>query len=70
MQVKETKEIKNRDEFRAAFADKRFLLRNEHNAAVFRYAAKVKGDTGKELKWEEALEQIIETHPVAKDLFE
>lgn len=70
MQFKESGEIKNRADFRAQYADKRFLLRNEHNNVVFRYAAKIKGDGGRELKWEEALEHLIETHPIAKDLFQ
>jgi hypothetical protein len=69
MQDRETKEIKNRAEFRASYTDKRFLLGNAHNAAVARHAARIKADTGVEPNWEEALENLIETHPATQHLF-
>ena len=67
MQDSENKAKKKRG--RPGFTDKRFWMRNEHRKAVDTYqtilAAK---QLGKDIEWYDALEHLIETHPVTRKL--
>lgn len=66
MQVKETLQSKPRG--RAGFTDKRFWLRDTVVAKVNDYKRKMSARAGKDVKWEDALTELINTHPKMKSL--
>lgn len=53
---------------RPGFVDKRFWMKDTHVRAVGRYASIVFAKEGDELSWVQALEHMVETHPVLKKL--
>lgn len=65
MQIKEktTKKVG-----RPGFTDKRFWMRNPHKEAVDAFQRVLAAKKDKDLKWEQALEYLIETHPATKKL--
>lgn len=53
---------------RPGFTDKRFWMRNRHKEAVEAYQRILAAKKDEDLKWEQALEYLIETHPATKKL--
>lgn len=49
--------------------DKRFWMRNKYREAVDKYQSILEGKRlGESVEWGEALEHLIETHPVGRKL--
>lgn len=53
---------------RPGYTDKRFWMRNPHKEAVEAYQRILAAKKDSDLKWEQALEHLIETHPATKKL--
>lgn len=53
---------------RPGYTDKRFWMRNRHKEAVDAFQRILAAKQDADLKWEQALEYLIETHPATKKL--
>lgn len=64
----QNKEKKGKKAGRPGYTDKRFWMRNPHKEAVEAFQKILEVKQNKDLKFEQALEHLVETHPATRKL--